>query len=743
MASEVISATVKLLGQLDPSVQKAMGAAEKAAGGTSKKISTAMIAGFTAVGAAVGAVAKQIADIGDQYQQASGQIAAATGESGKILENLKDTMKEVYADNFGEDMNDIANAISTINQQMYDNVSGEQLKNVTEQAFMLRDTFEYDIPESTRAANAIIDQFGTDAEYAMNLIATGAQNGLDYSGELLDTISEYSSQFAKVGFSADDMFNIMQKGADTGAWNLDKVGDAIKEMSIRVVDGSETTAVAFGNLGLDAQEMAAKFASGGDTARDAFFETVSALANMDDKVQQNIAGVGLFGTMWEDLGPDVVLQLASISDGAYATKDAFENINNVKYNNLSSALEGVMRKVDVALLPIGEKLAGSVGKGLDKLGGLIEKASPYIEKFSNIFTEKIGGVIKWLAPYVMPIFDTLTSGAQKFIPHIMNIANAVAPVIDMLKPVAEALLPAINNYLSFFITAASTVAGIVSGALTSAIQFMMPWWQMLSDVLVIVINSVSLFYQTVTNILNNLPTIVSNAITAISTFFVNGWNWIKTTTQEIISSIATWLFAKWGEIKTGASEFLQGIRISFSENFNALVGIVKAPFDKILGFISSVKSAVGDLLGKITGAKSEAATIKVPKYATGGTVLTPHLALVGDAPETIVPHGNTAHNQALLMEAAKGVFGSDISSIASLQSKIIDFPQIQTAENELEIPEDDFEYIEGGGDIYNFNVVINIDGGSDDIKQNVIDAEQEFERRIEQYFERKKRRQFA
>lgn len=742
MASEVISATVKLLGQLDPSVQKAMGAAEKAAGGTGKKISAAMIAGFAAVGAAVAAVAKQIADIGDQYQQASGQIAAATGESGKSLEDLNNVMKDIYADNFGEDMNDVANAISNINQQIYD-ISDKQLENVTKQAFMLRDVFEYDIPESIRAANAITDQFGVDAEYAMNLIATGAQYGLDYSGELLDTISEYSVQFAKVGFSADDMFKILQTGTDMGAWNLDKVGDAIKEMSIRVVDGSDTTAEAFSSIGLNTEEMAAKFASGGNTARDAFFQTVSALANMDDKVQQNIAGVGIFGTMWEDLGPDVVLQLASISDGAYATKDAFENINNVKYNNLSSALEGVMRKVDVALLPIGEKLAGSVGKGLDKLGGLIEKASPYIEKFSNIFTEKIGGTIQWLTPYVTPIFNTLTSGAQKFIPHIMNIANAVAPVIDMLKPVAEALLPAINNYLGFFITAASTVAGIVSGALTSAIQFMMPWWQMLSDVLVIVINSVSVFYQTVTNILNNLPTIVSNGITAISTFFVNGWNWIKTTTQEIISSIATWLFTKWGEIKTGASEFLQGIRTSFSENFNALVGIVKAPFDKILGFISSVKSAVGDLLGKITGAKSEAATIKVPKYATGGTVLTPHLALVGDAPETIVPHGNTAHNQALLMEAAKGVFGSDISSIASLQSKIIDFPQIQTAENELEIPEDDFEYIEGGGDIYNFNVVINIDGGSDNIKQDVIDAEQEFERRIEQYFERKKRRQFA
>ena len=742
MASEVISTTIKLLGQLDPSVQKAMGAAENAAGSTGKKISAAMIAGFAAVGAAVAAVAKQIADIGDQYQQASGQIAAATGATGEELAGLQDVMKNVYGNNFGEDMNDVANAISNINQQM-SGLSGAKLESVTEQAFMLRDTFEYDIPESIRAANAITNQFGTDAEYAMNLIATGAQNGLNYSDELLDSISEYSAQFAKAGFSADDMFNIMQKGADTGAWNLDKVGDAIKEMSILVIDGSDATAEAFSKIGLDANDMAQKFAAGGESPRNAFFETVAALANMDDKVQQNIAGVGLFGTMWEDLGPDVVLQLASISDGAYATKDAFENINNVKYNNLSSALEGVMRKVDVALLPLGEKLASAAGQGLAELSVIIEQVTPYIEQFADIFSEKIGGVIEWLAPYVMPIFETIKNGMQKFIPPITNLIQALSPIIDMLKPVAEALLPAINNYLDAFISYTSIVAGIISDALTSAIQFMMPWWQMLSDVLVIVINSVSLFYQTVTNILNNLPTIVSNGITAISTFFVNGWNWIKTTTQEIISSIATWLFTKWGEIKTGASEFLQGIRTSFSENFNALVGIVKAPFDKILGFIDSVKGAVSDLWDKITGAKGEVATITVPKYATGGTVLTPHLALVGDAPETIVPHGNTAHNQALLMEAAKGVFGSDISSIANLQSKIIDFPQIQTAENELEIPENDFEYIEGGGDIYNFNVVINIYGGSDDIKQNVIDAEQEFERRIEQYFERKKRRQFA
>lgn len=52
--------------------------------------------------------------------------------------------------------------------------------------------------ESTRAAKAMMDTFGVSGEEAMSLIAAGAQNGLDYSGELLDSISEYSVQFGKL-----------------------------------------------------------------------------------------------------------------------------------------------------------------------------------------------------------------------------------------------------------------------------------------------------------------------------------------------------------------------------------------------------------------------------------------------------------------------------------------------------------------------------------------------------------------
>lgn len=57
-----------------------------------------------------------------------------------------------------------------------------------------------DVAETSRAAKAMVENFGIAAEDAFDYIAKGAQDGLDYSGELLDNISEYSVQFKSWGF---------------------------------------------------------------------------------------------------------------------------------------------------------------------------------------------------------------------------------------------------------------------------------------------------------------------------------------------------------------------------------------------------------------------------------------------------------------------------------------------------------------------------------------------------------------
>ena len=49
--------------------------------------------------------------------------------------------------------------------------------------------------------------------------------------------------------------------------------------------------------------MSAKFAAGGESAKEAFNQTIDALAAMEDPLEQNAAGVDLFGTMWGRFRP--------------------------------------------------------------------------------------------------------------------------------------------------------------------------------------------------------------------------------------------------------------------------------------------------------------------------------------------------------------------------------------------------------------------------------------------------------
>lgn len=106
------------------------------------------------------------------------------------------------------------------------------------------------------------------------------------------------------------MFQLLQSGADSTAWNLDKVGDAIKEFSIRAIDGSDTTVQAFQDLGYNANAMMETFAGGGEDANKAFFDVLNTLMDMDDQVKRDALGVALFGTMWEDLGAEAMQAMA-------------------------------------------------------------------------------------------------------------------------------------------------------------------------------------------------------------------------------------------------------------------------------------------------------------------------------------------------------------------------------------------------------------------------------------------------
>lgn len=697
MAKSVVETTIELLGKLDPSVQKVMGQAQKAASKTGDAIGKALSAGFKVGVAAAGAFTTALVKIGTEYQAATGQISAATGATGAELESLQGVMENVYGNNYGDSMADVADAVATVSQQMKGLSDGE-LQSVTEGAFALRDVFQYDVAESIRAANALVNNFGISGDDAMNMIAAGAQNGLDFSGELLDTISEYSVQFAKVGIDADQMFQIMQAGADSGAWNLDKVGDAIKEMSIRVVDGSDTTAQGFAAIGMDADVMAQKFAAGGETAQQAFQETIQALAGMEDPVQQNIAGVNLFGTMWEDLGPEVVAQLASITDEAYAAGDELQNMQEVKYDNLGDALKGLGRQLESELMPLANELTGFFTDVLGQIdfSGLGDGLMSLI----STVTTTLGPAVQPLADLFGSIFSPDTfSGLGGALNGLQAPLQSLA---TFLQPIILAFSQMAQNVFPVFVQVGQTVAG----AIGQIFQALSPLMAPLQQLAVSIFPAISAVVGAVGQAFINLVNVVMPPITGLISFLMPAFQGLLTILQNVINFITNIFTANW-------SAAWQNITNIFGTIWGGIVGLVKGPINAVIGIINSAIGAINSISVTIpdwvplVGGQTLGFNIpQIPMLATGGTIEQPMLAVVGDAPETIVPHGNTPRNRALLGEAAAGV-GASI-----------------------------------GGTVVNFNVTIS-GGDAESVRQGVLDAEEEFERRMDAYFAKKARLSFA
>lgn len=697
MAKSVVQTTIELLGKLDPSVSKVMGQAQSMAGKTGQAIGKAISAGFKVAGAAAAATAAYMTKIGSEYQSATGQIAAATGATGAELKNLQGVMESVYSNNYGDNWQDVADAVATVNQQMK-GLSGDKLQSVTEGAFALRDVFQYDVSESVRAANALMNNFEISGDKAMNLIAAGAQNGLDYSGELLDTISEYSVQFAKVGINADQMFQIMQAGADSGAWNLDKVGDAIKEMSIRVVDGSETTAAGFEALGMDADVMAQKFAAGGETAQEAFQDTIQALASMEDPVQQNIAGVNLFGTMWEDLGPEVVSQLASITDEAYAAGDELEKMQEVKYDNLGDALQGVWRKLEVELMPMATKLTGFLTDVLEKIDfdGLAEGLESAFSAVSAVVGPMIAplqGVFSSLLS--VDVFSQIGGVVQGLQGPLQSLSQFLQPILAAFAQMAQDVFPV-------FVQVGQTVAGAISQILQALSPLMPPLQQLAVSIFPMISAVVGGIGQAFVNLVN----LAMPPIQGFINFMMPAFQGLMTILQNVISFVTNVFTANW-------SAAWDNVTNIFGTIWGGIVGLVKGPINAVIGIINSAIGAINSISVTIpdwvplVGGQTLGFNIpQIPMLATGGTITEPMLAVVGDAPETIVPHGNTPRNRALLGEAAAGV-GAGI-----------------------------------GGTVVNFNVTIT-GSNAEEVRQGVLDAEEEFERRMDAYFAKKARVSFA
>lgn len=590
---------------------------------------------------------KELATEGDT---ALAMLEARSGATASEMEGFEDVMYEVYNANYGESLGDVSEKLGTV-IQMTDDLDNASLAKITKNAIALEDVFGFDTMESMRAVNSLMDQFGITSEQAFNLVVQGAQNGLNQNDDLLDTINEYSVQFKNAGYSADDMFNMLANGVESGTWSVDKLGDAVKEFNIRMSDGSAKEAVEA--LGFSWDKVSEDWSKGGDSAKEVFNMLVNELDGLENTTEGYNIGVGLLGTMYEDLGQDAVLALSNTEGAINSASDAMAQMDAAAYDTLESSLSQLGRTVKAEVVqPIAEELTPAikdavnfvndrvgpsvdwllshlpeVGIVLGTIGSIVAamkwgSITAQLGKLSGGFSSLMSALGKIPGPAlaIIAVVAALAAGFVYLWKTNEDFRNNVTAVWEELQgsfselggtisEMLNQLMPLISQIASTVLTAFGQIAAAVLPVLLQLVQALLPIiTQIVDAVLPVLIQLINTILPIITQIISAvLPVLVQilNALTPILNMVISLLqpilNLIISLVTPILNLIMTAITPLIEIFTTLISSILQPIMPILSAVANVITSVLGSAIQAIQPIIQGLTSVFQGLIDFITG----------------------------------------------------------------------------------------------------------------------------------------------
>ena len=542
-------------------------------------------------------VGDKIQDVGDkavnayaETETAVSKVNAYFGETGEAAEASAEIVKNVYGSGVGQSMDAVAEAVIMVKKNLGD-LGDTDLTNLTKQALTLEELYGIDMNETLRGVNSLMKQYGLTAQEAMDYIVRGTQNGLDKTNELGDNLSEYAGKFEQAGYSASEYFQLLQNGLEGGAYNLDKVNDAINEVTTRLADGTIGDAIDL--YSQKTQSLFLAWQNGEATQKQVIDSIVADIGSCTSQQEALNMAAQAFGTMAEDGNLKFITSLTSVGETYDSVAGSAQNLFSQTQTPMQE-MEANTRKLQQALVPLGEKI--------------VELANVVLPPLVAIITA------------VSEVFGMLPEPVQNFViilGALLVAFTALTPVIAALAVSFGALNISLLPVIGIIAGVAAAIAGIIAivknwGAIT---EWFGNLWQAVSQKLMELWNGVVVFFtetipaafQTFIGFFSAIPDWWSGLWSQVSAFFTNTWNAIlqNPNVQLVVDTVTS----LWENAKNTLQGIWSGICDIAAGAFELLKNVILAPvlllIDLVTGNFSKLASDAANIWNNIKNAASQ------------------------------------------------------------------------------------------------------------------------------------------
>ncbi|MEC1778399.1 phage tail tape measure protein [Schinkia azotoformans] len=586
LANNIREANVQLAEQTD--VAKRASESLAKVGQKMKDIGSTMSTTVTPALSVLGAGALFVAS---EVDSATAKIKNSLGLTAEESEQLTGVARDIYTEGFGESFEDIQGALIQTRQNIK-GLNDEELGKITTQAKVLADTFDSEVNEVTRAGSNLIEGWGLDAEKAFDLMAYGAQNGLNFSNEMFDNLAEYAPLWSNMGFTAEEYFNTLISGSKAGVYNLDYINDVMKEFQIRVKDGSKATTDAMAQLSDSTNKVWQDFLKGDGTVKDVSDAVLTELQSMDDQVKANEIGVGLFGVKWEDLESKAMYSLANV-DGEIKNLDGtMQEMVETQEETFGQRFQSLLRELKDALLPLGTVLMDMANEWLPRISSVLENASAWFGNLNPPIQRLIvivGLIVAAIGPLLV-VIGTLISSIGALIPIIAGLSAPVALIIAGIIAFGVALITLWQKSETFrdgvmtgfnaIKDVALQVFEVVANFIQEKISAIQAFWD----------ENGAQFLTAVENVFNGIMAVVDFVMPAVLFIIETVWTAIKQVIDGALNIIMGLIQVFAGIFTGDFGKMWEGVKKIFSGAVDLIIGLMS------LSFVGGIKTLLTNLV---------------------------------------------------------------------------------------------------------------------------------------------------